>query len=133
MLGLPRHKLPLVNDTHASDYRVDAALFYVFLDGERLPIGFQSRLFNSYKMSYFVAEKGISAVHWENQTFRRFIQGTHFTVFSNQASLKSLLEISELNGRLMSWQMHFGDSLMIPGTKNGFLRPSWTLCFVSGH
>lgn len=42
---------------------------------------------------------------WVIQTLQPYIQETNYTVYPDRALLRWLLEISEPNGRLMSWRM----------------------------
>lgn len=93
MLALPRSDLPFVNDTDSSSCEKGADLFQTCLDGERKPIRFWSWSLNLHEMNYPVAEKELLVVLRAIQTLRPYIKGTHFSVYSVQASLRWNLEI----------------------------------------
>lgn len=86
MPALSRPDLLLVIDTDARDYQVGVALFQISTNGERKAIGVWSRSINSHENSYAVVEKECLAVMWAIQTLWHYIQGTHFTAYSDQAS-----------------------------------------------
>lgn len=46
---------------------------------------------------------------WAIQTLRCYVQGTHFTLYSDQASLQRLLKTFESNGRLKRWHMRLSE------------------------
>lgn len=90
----------------ASGMQVGQPLFQVYLDEEDRPIKFWFMSLNSHIKDYSVVEKDHPAIVWAIQTLRFYIQGTHFTVYFYQASLRCFFEISKPNCTLMRWGMH---------------------------
>ena len=109
VLALPRPDLPFSLDTDASDYQLGAALFQVYGDKDRRPIGFWSRTLNPAEQNYSTPEKECLAVIWALQTLRPYLQGTHFVVHSDQSSLRWLMEIEEPSGKLMRWRLRLSE------------------------
>lgn len=69
-----------------------------------------------------MAEKECLTVVWVIQTHRLYILGTEFTVYSDQASLRRILEISEHIGRLMRSQRRLGQLDLDVQYKKGLLN-----------
>ena len=112
ILALPVKGLPYSVDTDACDKQVGAALFQEYGTGDdssRKPIGFWSRTLASAEKNYSTTEKECLAVVWAVKTLRPYLQGKHFTVHSDHASLRWLLEVAEPSGRLTRWRLRLGE------------------------
>lgn len=57
------------------------------------------------RKNYSVVDKEGLTAGWAIQTLQFYIQGTHFTVYSDKASYWWVLEVPVLHRRLMSWRM----------------------------
>lgn len=87
MEALPRSDLSFFIDTNASSYQMRAALLQVYLKRMQKPVGFCSLSLTSHEKNYSVLEKKCLAVVFFIQTPHLSFQGSHFTVYSDQASL----------------------------------------------
>ena len=109
VLALPRVGLPFSIDTDSSDYQVCAALFQTSEDGTRKPIGYWSRSLNAAERNCSVSERECLAVVWAMTTLRPYLQGHHFVVHTDHASLRWLLSVNDPSGRLMRWRLRLSE------------------------
>ncbi|CAN8070297.1 unnamed protein product [Agarophyton chilense] len=109
ILSLPKPGLPYSIDTDASDHQVGCALFQTIPEGERKPIVYSSRTLNVHERNYSVSEKECLAVVWALSTLRPYLMGVHFTVYTDHASLRWLLNTADPSGRLMRWRLRLAE------------------------
>ena len=109
VLGLPRADLPYSIDTDASDYQLGVALYQHLPDGSRQTLGYWSRTLQGAEQNYSTPEKECLAVVWACGVLRPYLQGGHFVVHTDQASLRWLLTTTEGTGRLMRWRLRLSE------------------------
>jgi transposase InsO family protein len=109
ILRLPRRNLPFTVDTDASDYQVGCVLFQDDEAGKRHPIGFWSRTLQGAERNYSAPEKECLAVVWALQTLRPYLAFEKFTVYTDHAALRWLLNIAEPSGRLARWRLRLSE------------------------
>ncbi|KAI8119245.1 Transposon Tf2-6 polyprotein [Lucilia cuprina] len=89
----------------ASDYGVGAVLFQLNEKEEEHPIAFYSQKLNSCQKNYSVTEKECLAAVLAIRKFRPYVEMMPFTVITDHASLKWLMTLKDLSGRLARWSL----------------------------
>ena len=104
-MALPRLGLPYSIYTDASKGQIGCALYQTDEEGIRKPIGFWSRTLTSSERNYSTPEQECLAVIYAVKICRPYLQGEHFTVHTDQASLRWLFSIADASGRLLRWRL----------------------------
>ena len=73
--------------------------------GMERPIAFYSKKLNRAQQNYSITELECLAAYLSIKKFREYIEGHEFKVITDHASLKWLMNQSDLNGRLARWSM----------------------------
>ena len=89
----------------ASNRGIGAVLFQKDDQGHEHPISYFSQKLNSAQMSYTVTEKECLAAVCAIQKYRPYVEGMPFTVITDHASLKWLMSLKDLSGRLARWSL----------------------------
>ena len=89
----------------ASNRGLGAVLFQKDDEGHEHPIYYYSQKLNSAQMNYTVTEKECLAAVNAIQKFRPYVEGMPFTVITDHASLKWLMTLKDLSGRLARWSL----------------------------
>lgn len=88
VLHLFNPQLPIIVETDASGFAVGAVLLQTSPDNKNHPIAFTSRKLNSAERNYPVHEQELLAVVHALKKWRYYLDGTHFTVHTDHATLK---------------------------------------------
>lgn len=89
----------------ASKVGVGSVLFQLSEDGEEHPLAFFSQKLNKAQKNYSVTELECLAAVSSIMKFRAYVEGLPFTVITDHASLKWLMEQRDLSGRLARWSL----------------------------
>lgn len=111
----------------ASTHGVGSVLYQLEDDGSEKPIAYMSQKLNSAQKNYSVTELECLAAVLSIKKFRAYVEGMPFTVITDHASLKWLMDQRDLNGRLARWSLklqgfHFniehrkGKLMVVPDT-----------------
>lgn len=90
----------------ASDYGVGAVLYQKDDEGAENPIAYYSQKLNECQRKYSTTEKECLAAVMAVQKFRPYVELMPFTVVTDHASLKWLMSLKDLSGRLARWSLH---------------------------
>lgn len=104
VLTHPDFSLPFFIQCDASIVGVGGVLFQM-KDGGEHPIAFMSKKLNAAQRNYSVTELECLAAILCIKKFRCYVEGMHFTVITDHASLKWLMEKKDLAGRLARWSL----------------------------
>lgn len=104
VLTCPDFEKPFLLQTDASAYGIGAVLTQPYPDGERV-ICFLSRSLSKTEMNYTTTERECLAVIWAVEKLRHFLEGTHFTIITDHASLLWLHNLKDPTGRLARWAL----------------------------
>lgn len=104
VLATPDYTLPFVVQTDASDVGIGAVLTQEQEGAERV-IAYMSQKLSSAQRKYHVTERECLAVLLAIEKFRPYIEGVHFTVITDHASLLWLQNLKEPTGRLARWSL----------------------------
>ena len=89
----------------ASEYGIGAVLYQLSGENEEHPIAFYSQKLNSCQRNYTVTEKECLAAVMAVKKFRPYVEMMPFTIITDHASLKWLMTLKDLNGRLARWSL----------------------------
>lgn len=104
VLRHPNFQLPFYIQCDASKIGVGGVLFQL-IDGEEHPIAFMSKKLNTAQQNYSVTELECLAAVLCVKRFRCYIEGMAFTIITDHASLKWLMNQKDLTGRLARWSL----------------------------
>jgi len=89
----------------ASDTGVGAVLFQLDDQGNERPIESFSQKLNKCQKNYSVTEKECLAAILGVKRFRPYVESMPFTIITDHASLKWLMSLKDLDGRLAHWSL----------------------------
>ena len=89
----------------ASNRGIGAVLFQKDSEDHEHPIYYFSQKLNAAQCNYTVTEKECLAAVSAIQKFRPYVEGLPFTVITDHASLKWLMTLKDLSGRLARWSL----------------------------
>ena len=101
----PNFNKPFFIQCDASHVGVGAVLYQKSDDDQDQPIAFLSQKLNSAQQNYSVTEKECLAAVLAVKKFRAYVELMEFTIITDHASLKWLLSMKDLNGRLARWAL----------------------------
>lgn len=101
----PCYDQPFYIRCDASTEGVGAVLFQINTEGFEQPIAFMSQKLNKAQRNYSVTEQECLAVVLAVKKFRPYVEGHEFTVITDHANLKWLMESKDLHGRLARWSL----------------------------
>lgn len=104
VLAAPTFEDPWILETDASDYGVGGVLKQI-QNGEEKVIAYFSKKLSKTAQKYTVTEREALAVISAIEKFRCYIEGVHFTVITDHASLKWLNNLKDPQGRLARWAL----------------------------
>ena len=102
LLTCPDFTRPFVLQTDASAYGLGAVLTQQVDDEERV-IAFLSRSLTQQERNYSTTERECLGVIWAVEKLRHYLEGVHFTVITDHASLVWLHKLKDPTGRLARW------------------------------
>uniref|UniRef100_A0A1Y1K180 RNA-directed DNA polymerase n=2 Tax=Photinus pyralis TaxID=7054 RepID=A0A1Y1K180_PHOPY len=104
ILSSPDFSKPFSLQCDASDFGLGCVLTQGDNDEETV-IAYASRTLNKAERNYTVTERELLAVIFAIEKFRAYIEGTHFTVYTDHHALIWLHNIKEPAGRLARWSI----------------------------
>lgn len=102
VLTLPRFDIPFQVTTDASGYAVGAVLSQELNDGIH-PVAFESRKLSPTEKNYAVHELELLSIVHALKTWRCYLEGKFFTVYTDHASLQYLKSQKLLSRRMARW------------------------------
>lgn len=121
ILCQPRFELPFCLDTDASQHAMGAVLSQNIDDGERV-IEYYSKTFNKAEQNYCVTRRELLAVVKAVKHFQPYLLGRRFTLRTDHASLKWLMNFREPEGQVARWiqrlQEYDFEIIHRPGTRH---------------
>lgn len=104
VLANPDYQKPFVLQTDASDQGIGGVLVQGSGDEEKAVAYFSQKL-SPTQQKYQTTEKECLAVLVGIEKFRPYLEGTHFTVVTDHASLQWLQNLKDPSGRLARWAL----------------------------
>ncbi|KAJ8333758.1 hypothetical protein SKAU_G00410770 [Synaphobranchus kaupii] len=102
VLAYPDAQRPFIVDTDASNTGVGAVLSQEDEDGERV-VAYYSRALGKAECNYCVTRRELLAVVRALHHFRPYLQGSHFRLRTDHASLTWLLNFKNPEGQVARW------------------------------
>jgi len=100
----PNYNLPFYIQVDASSRGVGGVLFQKIAESEH-PIAYFSKKLNGTQRKYSVTELECYAAVLCVKHFRHYVEGFEFTIITDHASLRWLMNMSDLSGRLARWSL----------------------------
>jgi len=104
VLALPNFDLEFILTTDASGYGLGAVLSQNFPEGER-PISYSSRTLHDAEWNYSNIEREALAIVWSCLHFEEYLEGRHFTIYTDHKPLLYLMKKNIDNKRLTNFAM----------------------------
>lgn len=101
----PDFSKPFYIQCDASDSGIGAVLYQKTSSGDENPIAFYSQKLNKCQKNYSVTEKECLAAVMAVKRFRPYVEMMQFTIITDHASLKWLMGLKDLSGRLARWSL----------------------------
>jgi reverse transcriptase-like protein len=121
VLCIPDPALPFTVTTDASDFAVGAVLSQDQGNGAQ-PVAFTSRKMNEHERNYATHEKETLAVMHALKKWRVYLEGRHFTVYTDHATLRHFAEQPDLTRHQARWTEKMQDYdfeiKYLPGKQN---------------
>ena len=121
VLCIPDPALPFTVTTDASNYAVGAVLCQDQGNGPQ-PVAFTSRKMNDHERNYATHEKETLAVMHALKKWRVYLEGRHFIVYTDHATLRHFPDQPDLTRRQARWTEKMQDYdfeiKYIPGKQN---------------
>lgn len=90
-------------ETDASGFAIGAVLFQTDAKGHSRPVAFASRKLSSAERNYATHEQELLAIVWALQKWRYYLDGSHFIVYTDHATLRHFPTQPKLTGRQARW------------------------------
>jgi hypothetical protein len=108
--------------TDCSDYAMGAVLSQRADDGSDKVLGYFSKTLSAAERNYSVYQKECLAILRSIEFFKQYLQGNHFTVFTDHFSLASILNWKDPPMRIARWLQIFGEYTFTAKYKRGSTR-----------
>ena len=105
ILAYPNFKKPFILYTDASTFALGAILSQKNENNRECVIAYASRTLNKHERNYSVTELECLAVIWSVKHFHHYLHGQKFTVITDHAALRYLMNLSNPVGKLGRWLM----------------------------
>ncbi|CAD7089964.1 unnamed protein product [Hermetia illucens] len=105
VLHSPDFSKPFAIHCDASQHGIGAVLMQKTEEGHEVPIAYMSKKLTQPQRNYTVTEQECLAAVEAVRKFRAYVEGTTFEVVTDHASLKWLMNQSDLHGRLARWAL----------------------------
>ena len=123
ILRYPDFTREFIIHTDASGYGVGAILGQVQKKGnieeEEVVIAYYSKHLTETQRSWCVTEREAYAIMLAVRTFRPYLYGRKFTVFTDHKPLEWLMNLKTPNGRLLRWSLEIQEYDIVIGYKPG--------------
>ena len=107
ILLFPDWKFPFHVHVDASSIALGIILAYLGEGGLDHPLAFASKKHSSVECNYTTIEREGLAMAYALQKFRHYLLGAHFKMFTNHSTLKYLVNMPMLGGKVCIWLLLF--------------------------
>lgn len=105
VLAYPNFEKPFILYTDASTFALGAILSQKNENNRECVIAYASRTLNKHERNYSITELECLAVIWSVRHFHQYLHGQKFTVITDHAALRYLMNLSNPVGKLGRWLM----------------------------
>ena len=104
ILGYPDFSLEFILYVDASNFAIGMVLSQI-QNGHEIVIAYASRTLNRSEQNLSATEREALACVDGIKYFQHYLYGRHFTIYTNHAALKWLMDIKDPTGKLARWSL----------------------------
>jgi len=109
VLALPHREAPFTTDFDACDTQLGCALLKEQQDGQRKPVGFDSRALQPEQRNDSATEKECLGLVWAVLHLRHYVEGSQFTVRTDHVCLSWMYRLTTATGRLLRLRLRLAE------------------------
>lgn len=105
LLAYPNFDEPFILTTDASNVAIGAVLAQS-IDGKERPIAYLSRTLSKAEENYSATAKELLAIYFATKTFRPYLYGREFTIYTDHEPLTKELKLTDATGRVTRQRLY---------------------------
>lgn len=105
LLAYPNFDEPFILTTDASNFAIGAVLAQL-QDGKERPIAYLSRTLSKAEEKYSATAKELLAIYFAAKTFRPYLYGREFTIYTDHEPLTKELKLTDSTGRVTRQRLY---------------------------
>lgn len=105
LLAYPNFDQPFILTTDASNVAIGAVLAQLH-DGKERPIAYLSRTLSKAEEKYSATAKELLAIYFAAKTFRPYLYGREFTIYTDHEPLTKELKLTDSTGRVTRQRLY---------------------------
>lgn len=105
LLAYPNFEEPFILTTDASNVAIGAVLCQL-VDGKERPIAYLSRTLSRAEENYSATSKELLAIYFATKTFRSYLYGKQFTIYTDHEPLTKELRLTDATGRVTRQRLY---------------------------
>lgn len=105
LLAYPNFDEPFILTTDASNVAIGAVLSQMF-EGKERPIAFLSRTLSRAEENYSATAKELLGIYFAAKTFRPYLYGKKFTIYTDHEPLTKELKLTDATGRVTRQRLY---------------------------
>lgn len=105
LLAYPNYDEPFILTTDASNVAIGAVLSQI-VDGSEKPIAYLSRTLSKAEENYSATSKELLAIYFAAKSFRPYLYGRQFTIYTDHEPLTKELKLTDATGRVTRQRLY---------------------------
>lgn len=105
ILAYPNFDEPFILTTDASNFAIGAVLSQI-IDGKERPIAYLSRTLSKAEENYSATSKELLAIYFAAKSYRPYLYGRQFTIYTDHEPLTKELKLTDATGRVTRQRLY---------------------------